>query len=377
MEVFIKILFMVIIGAIIGGVTNSLAIKMLFRPYNAIYIRNWKVPFTPGLIPKRRDDLAIQLGRLVVNHLITPESFRKKLLNNEFQRDISSFIQKEVQGVLSSDKALEELLESWGVEDSSVKLKTKLHSFLEKKYGEWMDEYRNQTVRDFLSLSLKEKVEGKIPFVSSYIIQKAIDYFSSPEGKSRIEKLVDDFISNRSGMLKNMLQMLLGNVNLADKIQPEIIRFLKNKGTEDLIVNILKNEWEKVLDWNPEKLEEQFEKENIISMGQNVLNKVIKIDHIMNMPMNQLTGAIQEPIMNAIPKGVGMVGEWLSEKIEEIMKRLHLADIVREQVELFPVERIEEMILSIIRKELKMITYLGALLGGIIGIFQGIIATLL
>ena len=77
MEAFLTILFMVAVGAIIGGVTNSLAIKMLFRPYKPIYIKKWRLPFTPGLIPRRRDDLAIQMGRLVVNHLLTPESFKK------------------------------------------------------------------------------------------------------------------------------------------------------------------------------------------------------------------------------------------------------------------------------------------------------------
>lgn len=43
---------MAIIGVAIGGVTNHLAIKMLFRPYKAIYIKNWRVPFTPALSRK-------------------------------------------------------------------------------------------------------------------------------------------------------------------------------------------------------------------------------------------------------------------------------------------------------------------------------------
>lgn len=72
------------------------------------------------------------------------------------------------------------------------------------------------------------------------------------------------------------------------------------------------------------------------------------------------------------PQIVLMLGGWLSNKIEEMMERLHLADIVREQVESFSVERIEEMVLLITSRELKMITYLGALLGGAIGLLQGI-----
>ena len=58
----ITILFMAVIGAIIGGVTNHLAIKMLFKPHNPIYIKGKRLPFTPGLIPKRREELARQLG---------------------------------------------------------------------------------------------------------------------------------------------------------------------------------------------------------------------------------------------------------------------------------------------------------------------------
>ena len=42
LDAFILVLFMVIVGALIGGVTNSLAIKMLFRPYRAYYIGNSK-----------------------------------------------------------------------------------------------------------------------------------------------------------------------------------------------------------------------------------------------------------------------------------------------------------------------------------------------
>ncbi|UYZ00051.1 DUF445 family protein [Peribacillus frigoritolerans] len=39
--------------------------------------------------------------------------------------------------------------------------------------------------------------------------------------------------------------------------------------------------------------------------------------------------------------------------------------------------RLEEMVVSITKKELSMITYLGALLGGIIGLFQGFVTVLI
>ena len=65
---------------------KSFSDKMLFRPHRPIYIGKFQVPFTPGLIPKRRDELAVQLGKMVVEHLLTPEGIGKKLTNEEFQK---------------------------------------------------------------------------------------------------------------------------------------------------------------------------------------------------------------------------------------------------------------------------------------------------
>lgn len=57
MNIFLRILFMAIIGGLIGYITNVVAIKMLFKPYEPI-----KIPLTNieimGLIPKRRAEIA-------------------------------------------------------------------------------------------------------------------------------------------------------------------------------------------------------------------------------------------------------------------------------------------------------------------------------
>lgn len=51
MQAILVVLFMIVIGAVIGGVTNMIAVKMLFHPFKAYYIFGKRVPFTPGLIP--------------------------------------------------------------------------------------------------------------------------------------------------------------------------------------------------------------------------------------------------------------------------------------------------------------------------------------
>ena len=50
----LHIILPILLGSIIGYFTNSLAIKMLFRPHKAIFIGKHQLPFTPGIIPKNQ-----------------------------------------------------------------------------------------------------------------------------------------------------------------------------------------------------------------------------------------------------------------------------------------------------------------------------------
>lgn len=374
MQIAVTIITMIIIGAIIGGFTNSLAIKMLFRPYKPIYIKNWRVPFTPGLIPKRRDELAAQMGKMVTDHLLTPESIQRKFLNDGFQKDMTGLVQKELENLLNTEKTPAELLALLGLPDAQDKLVYKLDQFVEEKYESLMAKYRSKPFREVISAEMIQKVDVKLRVISSYILEKGVDYFSSVEGKMRIQRMADDFVRERSGMLGNMLQMFMGNINLADKIQPEIVRFLKSEGTADLITTILQKEWDKVLDWEVERVEEQFEKEKLVSMIKSFVHRAVRLDGFFQTSLSGLTSSYRTGIIEEIaPKSVELLGGWLSRRIDVLMERLHLAEIVRQQVESFSVERLEEMVLSITKSELKMITYLGALLGGVIGLFQGIL----
>lgn len=75
-----------ILGGIIGYFTNDIAIKMLFRPYRAIYIGGRRVPFTPGLIPRNQERLAKNISDTIMGSLLTPDELQKlarRLLKTE------------------------------------------------------------------------------------------------------------------------------------------------------------------------------------------------------------------------------------------------------------------------------------------------------
>jgi hypothetical protein len=67
------------VGAAIGYITNDIAIRMLFRPLHEVRILGIRLPFTPGIIPKERGSLAVNIGRMVSRELITEEALRRQV----------------------------------------------------------------------------------------------------------------------------------------------------------------------------------------------------------------------------------------------------------------------------------------------------------
>ncbi|PFA62590.1 DUF445 domain-containing protein [Bacillus sp. AFS015802] len=377
LDAFILVLFMVIVGALIGGVTNSLAIKMLFRPYRAYYIGKFKVPFTPGLIPKRRGELAEQLGKMVVDHLITPESLQKKVMNEEFQEDVTQWLSEELQPVFTSDKTVNEWLGILQIPVSSERLKERLEEWVAVKLKDAKSSYTSKTLEEALPERWQEKVSESIPKLVDFIANRAETYFTSPEGKMKVKIMIDDFLKER-GMLGNMLGMFLGNTSVADKVQPEIVKFIKHEGTQEILFNLLTKEWAKLKEMKLEEFIDRLPEEDLIRTAQTTLVKLVNIDGHLSRPLSHWLEPHKHAFFHTqLPKWVDRGTDLLSKKIPNLMEKMHLQHIVQEQVESFSVGRLEELVLGISRREFKMITYLGALLGGVIGIVQGIIALLI
>jgi len=75
-----------VMGGVIGYFTNDIAIKMLFRPYQAIYVGKRRLPFTPGLIPRNQGRLAKNISQTIMGSLLTPEELQnlaRRLLHTE------------------------------------------------------------------------------------------------------------------------------------------------------------------------------------------------------------------------------------------------------------------------------------------------------
>lgn len=366
MNVWVEILFLIVIGAVIGGVTNSLAIKMLFRPYRPLYIGSWRLPFTPGLIPKRRDELAKQLGKTVMDHLLTPESLQRKLADGDFQEDVLQWAREQAGDFLESEESLETLLEQhFGV----TGLKARVDGEIDKVVRRVFTDMRESTVDEVLPDAWQAKIDEKIPLLAEYITDASVRFVQSPEGRVRIQELTEQFFSGR-GMFSNMLQMFLGGGSVSGKIQSELVKLLQQPMFRSIITHFLKDEWQKVRNQSLV----QLPMEALAGQVSEFVKEKLPIGYFLETPLADWTAPYRDQVVETwVPRLLDWAGQTLSRKIEGILQYLHLEEVVKAQVETFAVERLETLVLSISRREFKMITYLGALLGGVIGLIQGIV----
>ncbi|AHM56181.1 hypothetical protein EAL2_c08810 [Peptoclostridium acidaminophilum DSM 3953] len=97
-----KIFFLGAVGAVIGWITNVLAIKLIFRP-----IRPVRIPLTGfaiwGLIPKRREEIAHSIGLVVERELLSIEEIVDKVIKEEDKANIIKAIKLRI-GLIIDEK---------------------------------------------------------------------------------------------------------------------------------------------------------------------------------------------------------------------------------------------------------------------------------
>ncbi|MGB5824472.1 MAG: DUF445 family protein [Proteocatella sp.] len=105
MQLGLKILFMVVVGGLIGWMTNVIAIKLLFRPLIPIKIPIINMEII-GLIPKRRLDIAKNIGETVHNELVSIDDIGEKLLSPENKEWLVTEIKGKISSVIEQKMAM-------------------------------------------------------------------------------------------------------------------------------------------------------------------------------------------------------------------------------------------------------------------------------
>jgi len=158
-----------------------------------------------------------------------------------------------------------------------------------------------------------------------------------------------------------------------------------------------------VLGWELQGLMPKRKKEIAKNIGETVENELISIEEIID---KMIEGSDKSKIIDALKSRIleltelkmpvfvpsamrsmilSFVGDTIDENADEMINELSekmvhqatekvsIALIIEEKINAFPFEKLEEIILSIAKKELKHIEYLGGVIGFAIGVVQGII----
>jgi len=168
-----------------------------------------------------------------------------------------------------------------------------------------------------------------------------------------------------------MFGMLLANVNVVDMIQPELKRVLQSESTSQFILALLRQEWQKGLD---RPLSSYMTEETESRIRQTVKEQVLArlpIESMLATPLRVWLNPLESQLLEQhVPVVIDHLFERTTNQIGQILQTLDLETIVREEVGLLDTAYLEEIVLSISKREFRAITWLGGLLGGLIGLIQ-------
>jgi len=193
-----------LVGAIIGYITNWLAIKMLFRPHKEIRIFKIKVPFTPGLIPKEKTRIAKSVGESIGQHLLTKETIIKSLCSENMNQQLESWVESKVNTMKNSDTTVEnEIKDILGDQYSNFKQntissisKSFINCINEEDVKQGIAKYAYAQI--MLELKVKPQMICESELYNSMknkVLDLAIEYKDSKEFYKGIQKMLKDKIA--------------------------------------------------------------------------------------------------------------------------------------------------------------------------------------
>lgn len=190
-----------LVGSFIGYWTNWLAIKMLFRPLTKKEIFGIEIPFTPGVIPRRRTALAESIGDMVGKTLLTPDAFEQILQGPDMKNKVQKFIKEKIQNLEDERRSLEEILADIFAKSSEV-----------------------EKIKELLKRVITENIKDSLH--SDRVLELIKSKLSEEE---QIEKVKDYFASQEYSAFKNRLIELIQGKELKRDLEKQVLSYLKKE----------------------------------------------------------------------------------------------------------------------------------------------------
>lgn len=249
------------VGAIIGYLTNDIAIRMLFRPYEEKRFMGKRVPFTPGLIPSQRQTIAANIAEVFEKHLLSNDEIHSMFTSESLKAGLEKQIKTQINTLCGPSGELTK-------EENLDKLASEIQSMLGQFAPEWLNKLIDEKAAPMADQMIDEAFKSLGPLaafaggfkgkISERIIdgvgkfaQEAGSSLQSDETRSQIKKLLKEQIDE--GQLSKKLQPLAPRLSeaIADAIEKSLL-----KAVEDGSLDIRRKLEDKINSLPVSKLEE-------------------------------------------------------------------------------------------------------------------------
>ena len=319
------------IGALIGYITNDIAVRMLFRPHRAWYIKGFHIPFTPGIIPKERGRIAREVGKAVSENLISGEVLGKNLLSDEMIGKLRSAIEKYLDRQRHNDETLGEFLG---------------HYFSGEEIAAASGSIRN----GFTSLA-SEKLRD--PEMGDRIAGIAADQI--------IVKLRDkgELLKAISGRLTEAVGGLIGRA---------INSVLGGKAGEitDSIIESLRDPLRELLSENIREIMEKNAADIVGGMAESESEK------LMGKQVSALLAGKEELLQKVTESLIRAYRHLVTEKLPAMLQAFNLSRVIENRINEMDIDEAEQVLLGVMKKELSAVVWFGAGLGFIMGFINAL-----
>ncbi|MCQ2443840.1 MAG: DUF445 family protein [Oscillospiraceae bacterium] len=260
--ILFKFLLAILLGAIIGYITNDVAIWMLFHPHEKKWILH-------GVIPKNQSRLAQAIGDMVAQNLLDTETLKASLLTDETFGKIRLGLAEALHRVRQEERTLRQILEEQaGAETVTVysnQLAAQAASFItskitEEKVGKLLLQYGSRAISAKQKTSFFDTLWSfKMSDAKMTEIGNEIDLLIAEKAPELLESRI-------SGIEEEMLSFRVCDLYqryedkeeaLLDKAV-EVIRTLLEDNMERLMreINLRQIVVDKINDLNPAELEQ-------------------------------------------------------------------------------------------------------------------------
>ncbi|GAB6926653.1 DUF445 family protein [Paenibacillus sp. JCM 10914] len=383
MQNWLFILVNICVAGFVGGITNHFAIKMLFHPREEKRIFGRKVPFTPGLIPKRKEEIADSLGHVVSDYLVTSDGLQELIRKPKFRQKMEAGLRDKLEDWSRSERTIEELaLRVWSeddwkgvkvkIEHSARRLTSQTASMIWNQYG--LD---HKPVKEFIPGWSEEKVLNWSSKATDIVLKELADGLMSAEGQRMLTKMASSMMDKAGGFFGTMAAIFVDEDKMVQKMTPMLIQQLEGDKIRATVTKVIAGKLEEYGDMPLHDLIESMSREPGLDWVQRILEERIPwsqwLHQLTDLRLSEILAPRMPAIEAALPRYLDQGLRLLERTIPATLQAVNLPELVQEQVSKFPVERLEQVILSVSGREFRAITWLGVLLGGMIGLFQSLL----